>query len=96
MWPEPRSSIPGSSARASSIGASRLTRRRAGQLLGREVGQAPGAGQAGVGDEGVDGAGLRGQLLGRARLGEVGGDDAVAVAGQLRRHRSRAPRRCGR
>ena len=60
---------------------------RAGQLLGGEVGQAPGAGQPGVGDEDVDRARLGGELLGGARLGQVGGEDAVAVAGQLRGQR---------
>ena len=41
-------------------------------------------------------AGLGGELLGGAGLGEVGGQDPVAVAGQRRGQRLERLRACGR
>ena len=56
-------------------------------LLGAEVRQPAGPRQPRVGDEDVDLAGLGGQLLGGARLGQVGRQHPVALARQLRRQR---------
>ncbi len=56
-------------------------------LLGAEVGESAGSGQPGVGDQDLDLARLGGEPLGRARLGKVGRQDAVSLAGKLRRQR---------
>ena len=65
---------------------------RPGQLLAAEVREAPGGRQARVGDEDVDGAGLGGQSLRRARLGQVGRHRFVAAAGKLARERRQSLR----
>ena len=81
-WPEPRSTIAGKRACAISIGDSRLTRSARFTCSALKSPSQPAAGQAGVGDEDVDVSGLLGELLRGAGLGEVGGEHAVAVAGQ--------------
>jgi hypothetical protein len=56
-------------------------------VLLAEVGEPAGPGKAGIGDEHIDPAGVGGELLGRARLGQVRRHDAVIAVGELRRQR---------
>ena len=84
MWPEPRAAMPAESARASTIGARRLTASAASSSSTLNELSRPLAGQRGVRDEHVGVADLGQQPRDLVRPREVAGDRAARQLGRQR------------